>query len=93
MIGPEGLVTAVDGLLRARLPGKLAEFRGLYGVGERDLEDVQRFLTHEPDDIAIDRPPMIVTVEQESDITDGPMLLGSDGGGGATYEFHYWVSV
>lgn len=93
MEGPEGAVTAIVGVLRTGLPGKLAEFRTRYGVTDGSLEDVTRFLTHEPVDIAVDRPPMVVVAEQESDTVDGPLKIATDGSGGAVYLYRYRVAV
>lgn len=93
MDGPEGAVTRVCANLRAELPRKLAELRTRYGVVDGSLPDIDRYLTHEPLDISIDRPPMIVVVEQESDTLDGPVKLTTDGGGGSLYEFRYRIVV
>jgi hypothetical protein len=93
MDGPEGCVTRIEALLRERLPAKLAELRVRYGVVDNSLEDVTRFLTTEPPDIAIDRPPMIVIVEQESDSLQGPVKAMTDGYGGSLYAFRYRVGI
>jgi hypothetical protein len=93
VFGVEGLVDRVLWRLQTGMPGKLQELRGRYGVLDGSLEDITTWLTHEPDDVAIDKPPMVIVVEQESDVTDGPLRLTADGGGGAAWMFRYRLTV
>lgn len=93
MDGPELVVTQVLGVLRTHLPGKLEDFRVRYSIVDGSLDDIRLFLAQEPMDIAVDKPPMIVVTEQESDTVAGPVRLSADGGGGATYRFRYMLLV
>jgi hypothetical protein len=91
--GVEELVNRVVWRLQTALPPKLSELRTRYGIQDRSLEDITSWLTHEPDDIAVDRPPMIVVVEQDSDALDGPVRLTDDGRGGSTFRWRYQLLV
>lgn len=93
MRGVEGVVGAVLTRLQDGMPGKLADLRDRYGVADNSLEDITRWLDHEPDDIAIDKPPMVVVTELTSDTVDGPMRVTGDGGGGSVYVLRYRVTV
>lgn len=93
MEGVEAVVDRVMWRLQDAIPGKLAELRTRYSVLDGSLEDITNWLTHEPDDIAIDRPPMIVVVEQDSDTVDGPVRVSADGGSGTTFKWRYQLVV
>lgn len=93
MFGPEGVILAVSSCLKQNMPGKLAEFRTRYNVLDGSLPDVVRYLTTEPPDIALDRPPMIVVVEQDSDNINGAVKRSADGAGGSVYEFRYTLGI
>lgn len=93
MEGIEGVTTKVLARLQEAMPAKLAELRIRYGVDDGSLEDITTWLTHEPDDIGVDTPPMVVVTEQESDIVSGPERIRDDGAGGATYRFRYRIGV
>lgn len=79
--------------VQTSLPVKLAELRTRYGVVDNSLPDIAHWLTYEPDDIAVDRPPMIVIVEQESDTLNGPVRMSSDFVAGSTFEWRYHLVV
>jgi len=91
--GVEGVVAKLNARLQAAMPGKLAELRVRYGVVDGSLEDITRYLTHEPDDVGIDKPPMIVIMEQESDIMEGPARQAMDGAGGSVYRWRYTLGI
>lgn len=93
MFGPEGVVAAIVGCLRRDLPGKLAEMRVRYGVADDSLADIDRYLVTEPENVAVDRPPMIVVAEQGSDTLDGPRRVATDGSGGSIYEWRYRITI
>lgn len=93
MRGVEGVVDAVLARLQTAMPGKLAEIRTRYGIVDGSLEDITRWLDHEPDDIAVDNPPLVVVTEQGTDAVDGPVRSGNDGKGGATYLYRYQLAV
>ena len=93
MDGVESVVTAVLGRLQTAMPGKLAELRTRYAVTDGSLEEITTFMTHEPDDVGVDRPPMCVITEQESDTVDGPLKLTGDGHGGSTFKWRYRLGV
>jgi hypothetical protein len=91
--GVEGVMSWVELLLRGRVPAKLAELRTRYDIVDGSLEDITRYLTHEPDDVAIDQPPLVVIAEQQSDSITGPVRAINDGAGGATYRWRYSLLI
>lgn len=93
MIGVEGVAGAVEQLLRANLNPKLAELRERYGVYDPSLEDIERYLTQEPENLAVDKPPMIVIAEQQTDTLQGPVRIAGDGSGGSVYRYRYTMAI
>jgi len=93
MLGPEAVVEAIVLMLQRDLPRKLVKFRNRYGIVDGSLPDIDRFLRTEPQDVAIDKPPLIVVVEQESDSLEGPRRNTDDGKGGTTWKYRYTLTV
>lgn len=93
MLGAEGVITAVLGYLQAAMPAKLAELRTRYGATELQLPEIPRWIDYEPDDLAVDKPPVVAVLEQQSDTLAGPTRNLDDGSGGSTYRYRYAVTV